>query len=572
MAHSRLTARRRRLALAAAALIALLGLIVELGGYPLLDPDEGRNAEVAREMAVSGDYLVPRLNGLPYADKPVLFFAATAASIDLLGVGETAARLPSLAFTLMTLAFVAWYGRRLFGGDAGWIAAVAATTTPFTLAYARTVIFDAALTLWVVLSIAGFQQAIDGSQEPPHTQDRSTYWRALAWGAMALGVLTKGPIAIALPLMVALPYALWRRRARRLVDQVAPLLFLALVLPWLFAMSRAVPDFLGYALLTETAGRLTNGELERTGPLWYFLAILPAAALPWSVIALAGWWRARRSSRPWDARFVFLALWILVPLVFFTLSQSKRPQYVLPLMPAFGLVAGGLWSKRQRPAGARAAAVVLALIGGFLLLVRSRVADWVPATAHVAAAIPPTAIAVGSVCIVAAGLAWLAAHRYTLALVALALPVASIPLASRDLMEAIGADRSSARLAQTIVPVLSPTTLVVGVETYPPSLPFYLGRTLVLSSRDAAELTSNYLVRHPEVWQQPGSPVRDADWWRQAAVECRQPAVFVVATDHDAANRWLAEHLPLLASTRKHAAYGPCGMRGLAATDLTSGI
>lgn len=570
-----MSTRTRRLGLVAAALIALTGLTVDLGGYPLLDPDEGRNAEVAREMAVERDYVLPRLNGLPYVDKPALFFAATAVSVDVLGATETAARLPALAFTLLTLGVVAWYGRRLFGGDAGWIAAVATATTPFTLAYARTVILDSALTLWVVLSIVGFHQAVEAPQRrTAHSAartgahpaaDRGARWRALAWGAMALGVLTKGPIAVALPVLIVLPYALWRRRARRLIDPVGPLLFVALILPWLFAMSNRVPGFFQYAVVTETIGRVTSDELGRSGPLWYFLAILPAAALPWSVVAAAGWWRARRSTVLRAPPFVFLALWIAVPLLFFTLSQSKRPQYVLPLVPAFGLMVGALWSRLEpRAIGARPAAVVLALLGGFLMLVRSHIAAWVPATPDVAAAIPRTAVVLGAVCLVAAGITWLAAPRRTLALLALTLPVAAIPLASRGLMDAIGDDRSSAALAEAIAPVLSPASRVIGVEAFPLSLPFYLDRVIVLSSRDAAELTSNYLVRHPEVWQAPDSPLRDVAWWRTAAIECARPSVFVVEQGHDAAHRWLADRLPLLGASRKYAAYGPCGRTALA--------
>src|SRR5574341_1714788 len=110
----------RSLALA----IMLLGLVYGLAAYPLLDPDEGRNAEVAREMAATNDYVLPRLDGLPYPDKPVLFFAVTAAAMELLGPGVLAARLPPLLFTLGTLALVGWFARRRGGSEAAWTAMV----------------------------------------------------------------------------------------------------------------------------------------------------------------------------------------------------------------------------------------------------------------------------------------------------------------------------------------------------------------------------------------------------------------------------------------------------------------
>jgi len=578
--------RAAQVILTVAVIAALLGLAGNLGGHRLLDPDEGRNAEIAREMARGAGWVVPHLNGLPYADKPVLFFAAVAASIEAFGNTETAARLPALISTLLTLASVFWFANRRFGRSAAWTAVVATATMPFTLAYARTVIFDSTLTLWVVLALIGFYEAVEGvaeggnkrqeaagdreadSDSGHRTADYGPSWRALAWAAMALGVLTKGPIALVLPLLVVVPYAIWRRRARRLIDAVAPLLFLAILLPWLFAMSRRVPGFLEYALVTETGRRLTTSDLHRTGPFWYFLVILPAAALPWSIVASAGWWRARASQprRPANPAGVFLALWIFVPLLFFSLSQSKRPQYILPLMPAVGLAVSDLWScATGRLPGVRAGAAGLALLAAMLIAVRHRLATWVPATPEVAAAIPGTALWLALVCAAAAVVAWSGARARHTALLGLALPVASIPFVSHSLMNAISADRSAGTLAAAIRPALGPTAEVVAVGTFPLSLPFYLDRTLLLASDDASELTSNYLARHPEIWQSVRSPVRARAWWMQAAVECRgEPRVFIIADADTAARNWAAQHLPLLVLTRRHSAWGPCGTTGLA--------
>src|SRR5881227_1123402 len=111
-------------------LLAAAVLGWNLGGHRLLDPDEGRNAEVAREMARSDDYLLPHLDGLPYLDKPVVYFAAAAAAMNVLGPNETAARLPAYLATLATLGLVAWFARRRWGADAGWLAALALATMP----------------------------------------------------------------------------------------------------------------------------------------------------------------------------------------------------------------------------------------------------------------------------------------------------------------------------------------------------------------------------------------------------------------------------------------------------------
>ena len=294
--------------------LCFVGLTHNMSGYALFDPDEGRNAEVSREMMATGDFVLPHLNGLPYLDKPILYFAVGAISMKALGPTEFAARLPSLLFSLATIGLVGWFANRIFGRGAAMTAAIATAATPFTLAYARIVIFDSALTLFVVLALVSFYLAIEerieggqadrrtggqdasndpsasgvrgveGTALPPYRPTAGVVgkgegWSAVAWVAIAFGVLTKGPIAIVLPLLVALPFAIRYRAWRSVTDPIAILLFLAIVAPWVIAVSLRIPDFLEYALLTETAGRFSTTELGRTGPIWYFLAILPAAVV-----------------------------------------------------------------------------------------------------------------------------------------------------------------------------------------------------------------------------------------------------------------------------------------------------
>lgn len=567
---------RTRPWIVATAAVVATGFLYQIDGYALLDPDEGRNAEVAREMAASNDYVLPRLNGLPYVDKPVLFFAAAAAVMEVTGPTVLAGRLAPLGFTVAALAAVAWVGGMLYGPGARTVAVVATATTPFVLAYSRTVIFDSAVMLWVILALTGAYRAIE-SRAQSTTQRRSglasrngsasSWWAALAWAAMGFGVLTKGPVALGLPLLVAVPYGLWRRAARALLDPVAILLFVAIVLPWVAAVSQEVPGFLEYALVTETVRRVTTSELERTGPLWYFLAILPAAALPWSAVLAAGLWARRRGmGRPVDHRAVFLALWIVVPLLFFTLSQSKRPQYVLPLIPAVGLGVAGQWRAPGPLPGVRAAAVVVGAIGVFLTIARRTIASWVPAAqGEVAAAIPLTAGLLGIVCIIAAAGAWLVRARRIPVLLLLALPVTSIPIVSLGLMRAIGEDRSARALAAAVDDAIGDDGRVVGISAYPPSLPFYLRRAILVSTPDGAEFTSNFVIRHVErMRERAGSPLRPASWWREALVECRERTVFVANVSDSGTMAVLAARLPLLTVSRKYAAYGPCG-RGLLA-------
>src|SRR5437773_5875113 len=103
------------------AVVAAIAIGWQLGGYPLLDADEGRNGEVGREMAATNDYVMPRIDGMPYLDKPIVYFAAEAAAMEVMGSSEAAARLPAYVFTLATAALIGWFARRLWGNGEGWI-------------------------------------------------------------------------------------------------------------------------------------------------------------------------------------------------------------------------------------------------------------------------------------------------------------------------------------------------------------------------------------------------------------------------------------------------------------------
>jgi len=393
-------------------------------------------------------------------------------------------------------------------------------------------------------------------------------WSYAAWGAIGLGVLTKGPVALAVPLLAAVPFAAWRKRLSSVLDPGGMLILLALVLPWVFAVTSRVPDFARYVLLVETAQRVGSDALGRSEPWWYFLPILLGAALPWTIVLASGLpdlWRSARA-RQIDPRVVFALLWVAAPLVLFSLSRAKRPQYVLPLIPPLALLIALWWHRLGgRLAGARAAGVALTVIGGGLLLLARAMPGWFTASADVAALIGPTAIRLGVVALAGGLGAVLLATRGSWALPALVLPVAAIPIVAMPLMRAVGEDRSSRSAADALKFVLTAQTEVVGVQAFPLSLPFYLGRTLTLATADGRELTSNYVVRHQAALRRaPGSPLRPADWWREALAVCDRPRVFIVPADRPDLRAPLAEALPLVAESRKFAAYGPCGGGALA--------
>jgi 4-amino-4-deoxy-L-arabinose transferase-like glycosyltransferase len=534
-------------------LLAAVALGWNLNGYRLFDPDEGRNAEVAREMAYSNDYVVPHLDGLPYLDKPIVYFAAAAAMMELFGPTEAAARLPAYLATLATIGLLVWFARRRWGEEAGWLAGLTYATMVLPLAYARTAIFDSTLTLCTTAAIVWF------ADERP----------IAAWAAMAVGALTKGPIAIAIPLLAVVPHALATGTpVRRLFPRRALAAFGAVALPWFIVVSIQHPDFPGYVFLRETLQRVTTRTFHRTAPFWYYLSIVPVAAFPWIVPALArvkhlrATWKARRD--PATREPLLLTCWVIVPLVFLSLNQSKLPQYVLPLIPALALAA----TRNLVAGGTHTAARVyvgVAAVAGVALLALTR---WLPAplslTPAEKAAIPPVAVALGIVVLGSAVVVGLGAltRRPRTTIVGYALVVMAIPFLSGSLLVAVGDDRSSAAVANATAAALERsggTGSVLGVLAYPPSLPFYLGRPIAVATESGQELTSNYIAGNVERFRSiAGSPLLPAGYWREALARCPMPTVFLTGAGHREARATLGAALPLLAADGHYAAYGPC--------------
>ncbi len=642
-------------------LLLVAALAWGLGSYPLLDPDEGRNSEVAREMAASGDFGLPRLDGLPYLDKPVAFFAVDALAQRLFGAEEAAARLPSLLFALATAALTGWFAGRAIGRRARWIAALAALAAPLPIAFARTVIFDSMLAFFLVLALCAFWLAVEArgtaraATGPPYLP-----WTLLAWAAIGAGILTKGPVALAVPLLAAAPYAIYRRASRAVWHPLGIAVAALLVGPWLWWVSRQVPEFLHYALFTETWERIATPAMNREGPIWLYVPCLLAGTLPWSLLVIAGW---RRSLRLRDAAHridpvqLYLVLWIAVPFVMFSLSHSKRAQYILPLLPAVALLAAKVWvnaegandvhgiggngtgldgtgldgtgvnatgingsgaggkgvgshdandeaaayvapganhvSPSDRRAasrglpGRRAAAVTWLILGAVCAAAAPFVArSHSRALAH-ATRLPGTLLALAAAFLAGAALLHLAerrpgrsasalprgrstagappqpfAGRRALLVLGLVVPVAALPALSLPLLGEIGSHRSSRGAAAAILPLLGPGARVVGIHAFPPSLPFYLRRTMLVASPHGRELTSNYVIAYFQKWLAAApaeTPLRSPDWWRGALAACNQPLIFVTWTD-DAASRTTLSSLglPLLAANDRMAAYGPC--------------
>jgi len=340
--------------LAASLLLALaLALLM-----PLVDPDEGRNAEVAREMARNGDLVVPHLAGMPYLDKPPLLFALGAGAIALLGPTPLAARLPAMVGALTVLALLGWLARRRGDADAGlWPMALTAAAPLFAVLSAY-VIFDMLLAAcvtatWVLLA--------DELERGP-TRGR----RALMHLAVALGVLTKGPVMLAWAIGGPFATALLLRSLtplRWLAWTPGWAITLALAGGWFAAALQRHPEYLRYALLEESLERMTSGSFDREQPWWFVPAVLAGGALPWSLLTP---WRAPVSL----ASRVALGS-VLFAAVFFTLSRSKLVTYLLPAIPALAWWAAECWHSAAPTRRSRVVLVAVFAFTPLLLLLGS---------------------------------------------------------------------------------------------------------------------------------------------------------------------------------------------------------
>jgi 4-amino-4-deoxy-L-arabinose transferase-like glycosyltransferase len=541
--------------------VAVLGLTYGIGNHGLIEPDEGRNAEVAREMAVTNNYTLPQLNGLPYLDKPVVFFAAAAVMIEIFGTHEFAARLAPLLFGLATAFLVGWFAGRLFGPEGALVALIASLTAPLAIALSRTVIMDTALGFFVVLALIAFHQAIEGRRAGRCGTDgvRAWFgWTLVAWAAMALGVLTKGPVALAVPLMAAAPYAVWRRASLAVWHPLGPVVLAGVVSPWVWAVSREVPGFLRYVVITETWQRMTTDELRRTEPIWFFLPVLLAGAFPWSIVALSGLHTKIGSGDPERrAAWFYLVLWLLVPLVFFSLSRGKQEQYMLPLVPALALMVACRWPGRTGEY--RIAAAGWGLVGTAMLGYAVSGAPGLD-TARVSADVAiGTALGFGAVAVAGSIATWFfAPTRRHLVVIGLSLPLVALPSICTTLIDSVAADRSVKAMAGALRPALGPDTELLWVEAYAGGMSFYLERTIPMASTDGGELRSNYILRNANQFLDDSGPLRPLTAAEREVSECDGRTIFLLSTkNRDLGDAIESAGVEALAENRRWLAFGP---------------
>ena len=345
--------RDRILMLVLAACVA--ALFFSLNNRALWDPDEGRYAEMAREILVLNDWVTPHLNGLVYFEKPMMYMWLEAVSFKAFGVSEWAARLVSLLSALGGAALVGFMAKRLWGSKAGLIAALCLMTSAEYFVLADAVDINMTLTLFITAAFVFFRLG--------HVEGKPGYL-LLFWASMACATLTKGPIGLILPMGAIGLFILMTRRFDLIANSKpvsGGLVYLAITLPWFMIVSMRNPGFFSFFFIDQNLLRYTVSH-EHNQPIFYFLVVILAGALPWTFLfpsAVKELWKNRASH---DA--LYIAVWFAFVLGFFSLSSSKLATYVLPCFPPLALFMA--YAFHHTPARARMPLALAGALWAFL--------------------------------------------------------------------------------------------------------------------------------------------------------------------------------------------------------------
>ncbi|MET0330806.1 MAG: glycosyltransferase family 39 protein [Dyella sp.] len=485
------TSTRTRTQTSLLASVAVLAWVVlwfaGLGARALGEPDEGRYAEVAREMLHSGDWITPTLNGFTFFDKPALQYWATAAAYALLGTGEAAARLWPALTGLLSMLAVAWAGKRLYGLRCGVTAAmVLGGSMLFTLG-AHVATLDLGVAAFLNIAICFFLVA----QFDPTAVAQRRAFNLAGWACLALAVLSKGLIGMVLPAMTLLVFMACRRDWR-LLGRLNPVLGLALLLaiaaPWFVVVCLRNPRFFDYFFIHEHFARFLTTQDKRVHSVFFFLPVVLLGLCPW--VAFLRWPQRAQATASERAADVFLLCWVGVVFVFFSLSHSKLPFYILPVFPALALLIARSIGQLQRVQVQRrlqwigGLAALLVLIGVTMAVFDPPLIDRLQLrSAALCAALGMAVLAFGA--LLGAGLLARGCGPL-LALSCLGFGTLAAWQSQLIGQTALAAHLSAEPTAALMQPYLTVDSNVFMVDTYLRGLPFYLRRlsTLVADPAD----------------------------------------------------------------------------------------
>jgi 4-amino-4-deoxy-L-arabinose transferase-like glycosyltransferase len=485
-------------------LVCLVVVFYSLGNSALFEPDEGRNAEKAREILLLGDWVTPHENFLPTLDKPIFFYWLVAISFKLFGLSEWSARLPSALAALGCVVLVYRFARFRSGvREALWSSLILVTSLEFAL-FSRFVIFDMTLTFFIALGLFSFYAATK-------TDDlRSGKFHSLMmYAALAFGTLVKGPIASVLPSMVIFFYLFLTRKwflLRRLNILLGILVYFTIVTPWYGWAEARNPGYLRYFLWEEHFLRYVTPHFGRSKGWYYYFLVIGVGFLPWSFfipIVVRKLWK-----RTFDEASLFLALWIILPFAFFSASNSKLPHYILPIYPALAILTGQALVDRIRETATKRSRIIY-IPGIFIVAFISYLligATWPNLLASEIRSVVTQSFSVlllfGAMIVVMFGVYVIGDFRnfwidQGAAFMSTAVSLTLFMVLIWQLMAVASMDRSAKSIAQATAPLLGQTDRLVFYDTSMEGLPFYLRLNKpvwLIQSRQKRELMGSIYV------------------------------------------------------------------------------
>jgi 4-amino-4-deoxy-L-arabinose transferase-like glycosyltransferase len=348
-----------------------------LGQFGLIGADEPRYAQVAREMLEHHDWVTPTLGGQPWLEKPPLYYWQAMLAYRIFGVSDWVARLPA-ALDATFLVLAVYFFLRRFRRGVELDGALIVASSAGVVGYARAASMDMALAAAFTVGMLGWWAWRESGRR---------IYLAVFYGFMALGTLAKGPVALFLAAVVIILHAAMVRNVRLALKTLwlpGFFLFCAIAVPWYFAVQIRNPSFFHEFILEQNLGRFSQDLYHHTEPFWYYLPVTALALVPWTAFVIAAVvqriglsWAKRTPADRADSDFEyqfsgFACCWLIVPLVFFSVSRSKLPGYILPAVPAGALLLAEYLRQRflrnESGAPAKGLVVVHALLAGCLII------------------------------------------------------------------------------------------------------------------------------------------------------------------------------------------------------------
>lgn len=496
-----------------------------LGDRPYLNPSEARYIEIPRQMLVTGDWLTPRINGVPYFEKPPLFFWMQAVVMKFFGTNEWAGRTVSALLSTFTALLTYTCGRMLYGRLAGLLAACILSTSILGFALARMPGLDLPLTFFTTLCLTAFLIS-------PHlAKPRYGYWTMAA--ASALAVMSKGLVGAVLPGLIIAAWLTHTRKwptIRRMHLPTSATIFLAIAMPWHLMMQYQHPGFFDFYVMHEHFDRFTTDSHNRTAPWFFFVLIGLAGLMPWLGLLP----QSLKNLHPkTNSQNLFLLLWIVIPLIFFSCSHSKLTGYIFPIFPPLSMLLGrtaeSLWQMRTPLTRLHYATLFFLLLLAALTCILPY-AITLDQTPNAKFTLPrPLPLAPLIPLIIAATLAAaLAASRSGRAhIIALAALGAGFGLSLNETIARIetGGTRPLARM---LTPVLAKNAEIVAYESYWQDLPIYLNRNITVAGWQGELGYGISVTPKTQSWM-----ISTDTFWKRCAEDPRDVFVFMRKLRYD---------------------------------------